>query len=1807
MSFPISPTNNQTTVLNGITYQYNSSNSSWTRVPGLVTATTNLIISGSTPATSTNTGALQVVGGVGIGGAVWIGTTSYIAGSQIITTATINSFVVSGVSSVYAGTDTAVNTNTGAITIWNTSTLQTITSRGSSTNQIITISNAGVSSSAVAGNALQVTAGGLGVASGIYSGGNINVAFGAYLSLGVNSLFNYSTLQLGGLSFIGSSVPTFNSQGTNGSGILALGNSLTTIPDSGIFTSTIAFNTIQGNKLISVLAGNSATYTTLATLQVSPTTISTSSLTVLTNLAILATGGIAINTATSATSTITGALTVQGGVGVGGSIYVGGNAIVNANISAPTSGSTLAIGISAPSQTGNTSVAHVAGGNFKIDSGKSYMWDGLYPSYISGTTGGAGTITVNASNNGTPVLFQSDGSLIIQTQTASTNTTSGALRVVGGVGIGGAVYIGQTSYISGAQILTTATLGNFGVSALYAGTDTAVSANTGSIYVWNTSTLQTITGRGNITNFGISITNTSSSTSTTTGALLVTGGVGIGGAVYIGQTSYISGAQILTTATLGNFGVSALYAGTDTAVSANTGSIYVWNTSTLQTITGRGNITNFGISITNTSSSTSTTTGALTVSGGVGIGGGIYAGGDMYLYGNVASPKYLTLSPNTVSGDISTQNVYIRLGNPFSGNPPAISGIQFSNYTGANNGLSYIQSNNGGALSGLELYVGAGSLWFGNQTSGPGGAGYIDSTGNWRVSKTTASTSTNTGALTVSGGVGIGGDVNVGGGLTVKNATIFQGPVTFSGSATYILSTNSFYTDNIIELHVPSGGVNGVWTTDDGKDIGLRFHYYQNSTDTNAALVLAGDSKYLEFYNTGAETTGSTFSSATYGTFKTGNIILANITTSTIAGPVTMSFTGTGSNATSTSTGALQVYGGHSVGQNLWVGGNSYLGANQTNYIQITGSSSGSAPTIAPAGGDPNIGISITTKNQGIIYIGQPSSTSTQQIQFNPGGGSGLYVNGNNTSVNYSRITGASTGNNPSWIARGGDNAVGLDIATFNTATINFFAGGDYNAGTGLKQLAISQTGLTIYTVTNSISTTTGALVVAGGVGVGGTLYVGGNVNGTIGAFVGATLSTTLVNYGVSGAQLVLDNAGPSFGQIGTFAYSTNTSIQYVPQGQQVWYQGWGGTSGSPSGVALTWSNSGTVTIPTVNAFTQSNSTNTGALTVAGGVGVGGAVYIGQTSYIAGAQILTTATFLTFNTGSVSSIIAGTDTSINSSTGVVTIWNTSTLQSITSRGSSTNYAISITNTASSTSTTTGALTVSGGIGVGGSVYVGGSTLQVGSGPTGLIIQPMVGGSYGAIYSTNIVPSTTNYTFITDGASPNFNGTNSVFFNVNNVNKLQVYPTYLNITPTTASTSTVTGALLVAGGVGVGGNVTVGGNIVLPPTGVATTSTVGYGSGVISLQNSVLFVGTSTTTTFNNGFTIQSLNSPSGNIYNSTLLIQNNNVYRGGGSDQTYIQFNGQNTQLSVINNNDYLGIQFMETYGTGYMGLINTNVLSNGLVPNNSYYLMFALSNTGTIGTILPRTTPGNPNFRNIIDDGAGSVLIGAGTNFTTTGSLRINHTTPSTSTTTGALVVSGSAGIGGGLFVGGNLNLSTATQIIGDFDNNTVNNRTIFTTRTPNANPGIYVVPNGTATAASWQAANNSSLTNASKILIATNGTTDVQLVSGINGTGTYLPLSFYNGGIQQMVLGTTGTLTINTGSLYVGGNVVTTGTTTILSTASSNSTLSNALTVPNGSVGVGQNVYVGNRVGWGSSTGTSVAYQFYNQATGSMDLVFG
>ena len=125
---------------------------------------------------------------------------------------------------------------------------------------------------------------------------------------------------------------------------------------------------------------------------------------------------------------------------------------------------------------------------------------------------------------------------------------------------------------------------------------------------------------------------------------------------------------------------------------------------------------------------------------------------------------------------------------------------------------------------------------------------------------------------------------------------------------------------------------------------------------------------------------------------------------------------------------------------------------------------------------------------------------------------------------------------------------------------------------------------------------------------------------------------------------------------------------------------------------------------------------------------------------------------------------------------------------------------------------------------------------------------------------------------------------------------------------------------------------------------------------------------------------------------------------------------------------------------------------------------------------------------------------------------------------------------------------LDSANNLIqGDFDTATLSLRTRMQTSTTNATTGVYVVPNGSATSASVQVSNAADPTNASKVVVATNGATDTQIVSGANGSGSYLPLSFYTNNDIRFQMGNAGQLNVRTapGTVSSGtsGQVLTSG----------------------------------------------------------------
>jgi hypothetical protein len=222
--------------------------------------------------------------------------------------------------------------------------------------------------------------------------------------------------------------------------------------------------------------------------------------------------------------------------------------------------------------------------------------------------------------------------IVINTITNSTSTITGSIVIGGGLGVGGSVNIGQTSTIAGAQIITTATLNNYvNQPVIAAGTGTAVSSYVSSateyILIWSTATLQDVTDRGTTTTNVVRVANTTNATSTVSGALVVSGGAAIGGDLWLGGTLYSGGLPVITTSSL----IESIAAGPDILVTATQGlltgtiAIIISNTSTLQTVTGRGSTTTnqvtFGntVHVTDTTESVSSSTGAVIISGGLGV------------------------------------------------------------------------------------------------------------------------------------------------------------------------------------------------------------------------------------------------------------------------------------------------------------------------------------------------------------------------------------------------------------------------------------------------------------------------------------------------------------------------------------------------------------------------------------------------------------------------------------------------------------------------------------------------------------------------------------------------------------------------------------------------------------------------------------------------------------------------------------------------------------------------------------------------------------------------------------------------------------------------------------------------------------------------------------------------------------------------------------------------------------------------------------------------------------------------------------
>ena len=446
--------------------------------------------------------------------------------------------------------------------------------------------------------------------------------------------------------------------------------------------------------------------------------------------------------------------------------------------------------------------------------------------------------------------------------------------------------------------------------------------------------------------------------------------------------------------------------------------------------------------------------------------------------------------------------------------------------------------------------------------------------------------------------------------------------------------------------------------------------------------------------------------------------------------------------STGTSTGALVIKGGAGIGGNLYVGGSIYINGQQV------GAQSNTATNIA-GGTTGSIPIQSNTGLTGFIPIG--------------GTGSVLYSNG--TTATWQTVSGLSNVNATNvYVQQTSEdrNAGGIFYPTMVSAYDTDIQMDAVSTVTWDDTNNILSSPKILVTATNaSVSTITGALTVAGGIGIGKGLYVGGIVTATNMFLNGYQVSTS--------SALSIQLSGASQGTASTINFGTGTTVSVGANIATV--------QSADTLQLVTNRGASTTNAVTVNNSTQSTSTASGALQVIGGVGIGGNLYVGgivtaTNMFLNGYQVSTSSALSIqlsgASQGTASTINFGTGTTVSVGANIATVQSADTLQLVTGRGASSSNAISITNSTQSTSTASGALQVVGGVGIGGNLYVGGN-----------------------ITANQI---TVNYTTITQ--------------------TIVTSPDIFTITNTTVSSSTATGALTVVGGVGIGNNLYVGGNTTL---------------------------------------------------------------------------------------------------------------------------------------------------------------------------------------------------------------------------------------------------------------------------------------------------------------------------------------------------------------------------------------------------------
>ena len=1223
-----------------------------------------------------------------------------------------------------------------------------------------------------------------------------------------------------------------------------------------------------------------------------------------------------------------------------------------------------------------------------------------------------------------------------------TLSATGNISTLGNVVASGNVIAQAGGYLVGdGRYITnvTGTFGNAQVSYFlqtYTGSIGGTLSNVAQLNITSVGTLANLNVNGPASITGILYANSATTaTSSTSGGLVVAGGAAVAGNVYAGRTLF-SAAGTVSTGTFNGIysdGIILDYATNNGRISVGAGDGITFYTGGLATtqllaISSLGVLTATGNIIANSGyASLGYSSGALQVVGGAGITGNLYVGAGIQntVIGNVTPAAGYFTTLNT-TGNLLAVNV--------QSNFVTASKAEFGNIS------AKIIGNVGATITGGNLTISA------DTSLGLTQAAAINNT---PIGNATPSTATFT-TLTAQKDTSLG--------LTTASA-INDTPI---GNATPSTAVFSY----AIAGNVQSGFIGNTNTAFTGASLNL-------SGNVLAAAVQATNINAGGYINAVGNVLAS---SATVGALTvngaintTGNLLAATVNTTGLNAGGTIYANATTPSTTLT-TGAVVVAGGVGIAGNLNVGGNLLTNGQTTinNTLTATGITSITNTTPATAFNSAaltvsgGVGIAGSLYVQGNIYAANIIGTIANVLTVsNPL----LYLSVDHTYPYnfdigfYSHfIGGPANVYAHSGVVR--DNADGYWKIFSNVAADPEGSQVTFNSDTIYD--GVKAGNLILTDSTASISTGTGALVVAGGAGVGGTVTAGAfNTAGNVLAvqFVGSgSLLTALPGYAYSNV-----NVAAYTQTMGYTNYSNVNVIAYIAGG--ISSTGFINTSGNVSGAGV---NAGTLNV-------------TGTSTVAG---------ITSTGFINTSGNVSAATVIAGQFNTTGNLVAGqVSTGTLNATGFINTSGNVSAVEIISRNLSTRSAygnIHLTQFASIFAQGNNSENQS-------IVQVSTTGLSDGMGMWGFT------GLNGRLFSTKGINFVTGVT-VRDQDTP-----------TGGVGLVTITPAGdLWANATTSSTSTITGAFVVKGGVGIAGNIFQGGayhdtsasNFILGSTptfvdafssatainlGSASTGTLTINnptiatsvtSGTLALVNTGLtgtlnFAGAAGTINIGaatGAVNMQGTASAAGVIYanlavntsstDTGAIIRPNgglsasgNIYAGEtvfiGPSAFSLSSLANPAIVAVENGTGYAQIALLNATGTGSADYVAYADIGNdaggwmdmgmtGSFFNDPAYTItkrqdgyiIARPSSGIFGGNLVIATSEAGRFNDVVI-GVGGFLADAEVarfhgNVQTNGNLRIHLTTTSTSTTSGALQVFGGVGIGENLNVGGGTTINS-------------------------------------------------------------------------------------------------------------------------------------------------------------------------------------